>query len=466
MLNYFPRYLSKRAIICYFITLLLSSVLYMKHAMPFQFMLFGSVSVVLFFVYSTRLTLNWQNFPKDLFVRKLFFTALLIRLIYVIFVYFYYIEMTGEPHAYHAGDEIFYNFLSSLWHEEGFSAMVDEMRFVELSDSGYPWWVGFNYFLFGTHVLTHRIVKCIMDAFTCLLMYSLAKRNFGESTGRMAAILYMLMPNMWFYCGVTLKETEMSFLTILFLERADLVFRSERIKLKELLVPGVTILLMFTFRTALAAVMIAALVMTMVLSSKQQLQTWKKILYGSVFALWMLLTVGVEIMEETQQMWEGRMTNQTAGYEWRATREGGNSYATYATSTVFAPLIFTMPFSTMVEIPIQENQMMMHGANFIKNVLSGLTILALFLLLIRGDWRKHVLPIAVVCGYLAVLVFSNFAHSERFHFPVLGLELMFAAYGVSQLTNKHKKWYRYWLVGVCVANMVWGWIKLAGRGMV
>ena len=109
--------------------------------------------------------------------------------------------------------------------------------------------------------------------------------------------------------------------------------------------------------------------------------------------------------------------------------------------------------------------MLLNGANFTKNIMSGLTILALFLLLIRGDWRKHVLPIAAMCGYLVVLVFSNFAHSERFHFPVLPLELMFAAYGVSQLTNKHKRWYTIWVIGIVIANIGWAWIKLAGRGL-
>lgn len=465
MLDYFPRYLSKRAIICYFVTLLLSSVLFLSHAMPFQFMLFGAVAVVLFFSYSTKLTLDWRKLPAYLFPKKLFFTALLIRLLYVIFIYFYYIEMTGEPHAYHAGDEHLYHFLGGLWREEGLEKMVKEMHYIGLSDSGYPWWVSVNYLLLGTSVLPHRVLKCVMSAFSCVLMYNLAKRSFGESTGRMTAIMCMLMPNMWYYCGVTLKETEMMFLSILFVERADLVFRAPKIRIKEMLIPGLTILAMFTFRTPLAAVMIAAFALNIVLSSKQQMKTWKKIMYGSLFAIWMFLTVGVEIVEETQQLWEGRSKNQVEGYGWRATRDNGNTFAQYATAPVFAPMIFSLPFSTMVDIPNQENQMMMNGACFIKNILSGLTILALFLLLIRGDWRKHVLSISLMCGYLVVLVFSNFAHSERFHFPILAFELMFACYGVSQLTNKHKPWYRYWVVGICVANLVWSWIKLAGRGM-
>ena len=151
--------------------------------------------------------------------------------------------------------------------------------------------------------------------------------------------------------------------------------------------------------------------------------------------------------------------------EARANRAGGNQFAKYASASLFAPAIFTIPFSSMVYIPFQENQMMLNGGNFIKNVLSGLTIYALILLLLSGEWRKHVLPIAVTCGYLLVIAFSNFAHSERFHFPVLAFELMFAAYGVTQVKNKQKKWYTYWLIGVSVMVVGWAWIKLAGRGL-
>ena len=191
----------------------------------------------------------------------------------------------------------------------------------------------------------------------------------------------------------------------------------------------------------------------------------KKVLYTTIFAIWMLATTGVELIQEAEILWEGRAENQTVGYQYRSERSGGNDFAKYASASVFAPLIFTIPFSSMVETPYQENQMMMNGANFIKNIISGLTILALFLLLKRGDWRKHVLPIATMCGYLAVLVFSNFAHSERFHFPVVALELLFAAYGVTQLTNKHKRWFMIWLVVICVANIAWAFIKLKGRGL-
>lgn len=464
MLTYFPKYFSSRAIYCYIITLALVSVIFINFAMPFQFMLFGLVAVIVFFVYGNRLSMDWQRYSPETFTKKLFVTALVIRLIYVIFIYFYYIDMTGTPHAYNAADELVYQYWGTLWKEDGFLRMKAEMNTISFSDVGYPWWLGFEYLLLGTHVLPARIIKCFLSAFICILMYNLAKRNFGEEVGRMTAIFCMLMPNMWYYCGVTLKETEMVFLTILFAERADLVLRSPKIKVAGVIIPALCILAMSTFRTALAAVMFAALAAGLIFTTSKQLQVWKKILYTSVFAVWMAATVGVEIVQETQQLWEGRATNQAQGMEWRGNRTGGNQFAKYASATLFAPAIFTMPFSSMVAIPNQENQMMLNGANFIKNVLSGFVIFALFSLLLSGEWRKHVLPIALMCGYLVVLVFSNFVHSERFHFPILALELMFAAYGVTLMKNKHKRWYMIWLAVVCVVVVGWAWFKLAGRG--
>ena len=469
MLTYFPRFFSVRAIICYLVTLALVSSFYLNYAMPFQFMLFGIVAVIVFFVYANKLTMKWQYYKPKVFAKKLFITALIIRVIYVVFIYFYYIEMTGRPNMYHPGDELFYIEMSSVLRKEAHGSFSEFYRLLReyrigFSDSGYCWWVAIEGLIMGSNVLPIRLVKCVIDAFSCVLIYNLAKRNFGESAGRIAGVFCMLMPNMWYYCGITLKETEMAFLVILFAERADLAFRSRNISVQNLLLPALVILAMFTFRTALASVMMIALVLGLVFSSGKQLELWKKILYSIVLAVWMSLTIGVEITQEAQRLWEGREENQTVGYDARLNRLQNNTVRQYATASVFAPLIFTIPFSSMVAIPNQENQMMLNGANFIKNILSGLTIFVLITMLINGSWRQHVLPIAVTMGYLGVLVFSTFAHSERFHFPVLPFELMFAAYGITLLKNKHKRWIVLWLVFMCVAVVGWNYIKLSGRG--
>lgn len=466
MLTYFPKSFSTKAIAAYFITLALVSGIFVNRILPFKFILFGAVAVMAFFLYSNKLTMSWERYPERFFTKKLFTTALYIRLAYVVFIYFFYINETGQPHAYYAGDEGLYQGAAEVWYNYGFEEFRNYMHnYIDISDSGYCWWLAFLYLPFGPYVLIDRVVKCFVDAFTCVLVYNLGKRNFNEAAGRIAAVFYMLIPNALFYCGVTLKEIDMAFLIVLFVERADLAMRSNKVRLKELALPLVIIVVMLTFRTAIAAVLAAALVVALIFTSKKQLQMWKKALFAAVFALWMLATIGVELFQETMTMVEGRGQNQELGYQYRAERENGNSLAKYATASVFAPFVFTIPFSSMVETPYQENQMMMNGANFTKNIISGFTILALFMLLKRKEWRKHILPLAVMLGYLAVLVFSTFAHSERFHFPVLAFELLFAAYGVTQLTNKHKRWYVIWLVIICVANIGWAFIKLKGRGL-
>lgn len=463
MLTYFPNYFSRRAIMCYLITLALVSALFIRYVLPLKFVVFGFVAVVVFFTYASKLTMNWGRYNEIVFQRRLFVAALLIRLVYVIFIYYYYLSETEMPHAYHAGDELLYQGVASMWFEEGYESFHSTLiNYLDFDDSGYCWWLAILYLPFGPHVLIGRVVKCFVDALTCLLLYNLAKRNFGESTGRMAAIFYMLIPNAWFYCGVTLKEIEMSFLVVLFVERADSALHSSKLKIQNLIIPLLASVAMLTLRTPLAAVMVASLALAFIVGSQRQLQLWQKIVLGAVFVVWMVMTVGVELLEESANLWANRASTQESGYAWRSET---NSFAQYASAAIFAPLILTIPFSSLVDIWGQENQMMMNGANFIKNILSGLTIFALFILVKRREWRNHVLPLALMGGYLVVLVFSNFAHSERFHFPVLALELMFAAYGVSQVKNKHKRIYMLWMVMIGVANILWAWIKLAGRGM-
>jgi hypothetical protein len=169
-------------------------------------------------------------------------------------------------------------------------------------------------------------------------------------------------------------------------------------------------------------------------------------------------------------MWETGASEQQNNMEWRSIRSGALSqrFAKYAGASVFAPMIFTLPFPTMTDTPNQENQKLIHGGNFVKNIVSYFTIMSLIFLLFSGEWRKYVLPLAVLCGYLVVLTFSNFAQSERFHQPILPFILLFAAYGINLMNNIKwiKQYFPYWCVLMFLAALAWNWFKLAGRGMI
>ena len=477
LLAYIPKRVTSWAMLTYAVAIACCNMLFMSHALHWQWWFFGAIEVLGFFYFANRLSKGWFYLKTLHFTQKLFWMAFFLRVIWVVISYALYKNWTGTAFTIDAGDELFYNDVAQYaagmmrngdWNI--YSNIQDYSGGTQFSDIGYPIYLTFLYWIFGGSIFVARLVKAILGAWTVVLMYKLASRNFGEQVGRMTAVICMLMPNLIYYCSFQLKEVEMVFLCILFAERADFLLRKGKLAFMPtaalMLIPSV----MFTIRTALAAVMVMAFFCALLLSS-ERIVSWGR---RALLLTLALVFTGVVLMNSTsighdiQQMWKTRGSNQQVNMEWRAIRDNGNQFAKYASATVFAPMIFTIPFPTMTETPGQENQKMIHGGNFVKNILSFFTISALVLLLIGGDWRKYVLPLAILCGYLVVLVFSSFAHSERFHLPILPFTLMFAAYGISKMNEVWwiKKYYTYWCALIFVAAIAWNWFKLAGRGMI
>jgi multisubunit Na+/H+ antiporter MnhE subunit len=92
----------------------------------------------------------------------------------------------------------------------------------------------------------------------------------------------------------------------------------------------------------------------------------------------------------------------------------------------------------------------------------------MFMMLISGEWRRHVFIIAYTVGYHMVLVLSEFAQSGRFHMPVIPFLMLFAAYGIQigKTNAKMRKWWPMVLALEVVACLAWNWFKLKGRGMI
>jgi cytochrome c biogenesis protein CcdA len=146
-------------------------------------------------------------------------------------------------------------------------------------------------------------------------------------------------------------------------------------------------------------------------------------------------------------------------------RKTGNQFAKYASSTIFAPAIFIIPFPTMVNIEHQPNQMMFHGGYFVKNFMAFFVMFAFYHLLINKKLRENLLLSSFLLGYLLIVAFSAFAQSERFHLPGMPLFMVFAAYGVHHLETKQKTIFNGYLILIGLAVIVWSWFKLAGRGL-
>ena len=474
--TYLPRWVTDRAIYSYLAILLVTAFLFYSFTMRWYLILFGVVEVFSFFYFSNVLTKEWstEHLRNATFEKQLFGTSLAIRLVYVLFSYWFYVTITGIPFEPNAADSYFYHKCAlqgaqilrsrsiwSFWHD--FKAFMC----MDISDTGYAAYLSIVYFLTNDSILVGRFIKACLSALTVLFIYKLTVRNFGEHTGRMAGVLCMMMPNLIFYCGVHLKEVEMVFITVCFVNMADSMLRNRNFSAWNLVPIFLLGLALFTIRTALAIVTILALLFSIVVASNAVINWAKKIIIGVLAAVLIGLTIGNRIYENSKQMIEiVQNDGLKKGMEYRAKRDNGNKFAEYAGAAVFAPLIFTLPFPTMVNIPEQENQQFINGGNYVKNILSAFIILAILSLLLSGEWRRCAMPLAFMLGYLMVLVFSNYAHSERFHQPVLPFELMFVAYAIPLLGKKHKRWYNYWLVIMFVAAIAWQWFKLAGRNMV
>jgi 4-amino-4-deoxy-L-arabinose transferase-like glycosyltransferase len=333
------------------------------------------------------------------------------------------------------------------------------------SDMGYSLYLGLLYSITGKSIFIARILKALYGAYTCVLIYKLAKRNFGEETGRMAGIFCMLMPNLILYTGLHLKEVEMLFLTVAFIERADKLLRGKKYTFSTLVLPVLLAASLFFFRTVLGATAVFALFSTLILSSDKVLGMGKRML----LIIWVVVAagyfIGGKIATEVESVWNERAQNQQKSLDFRTNREGGNKFSKYAGGAVFAPMIFVIPFPTVVDTPNQQNQQLINGGNYVKNIMAFFTLFALILIIQTKRWREHLLIGSFTIGYLIVIAMSAFAQSERFHQPALPFIMILAAYGVSEITKKTKKYFTWWMVLIFVAIVGWSWFKLAGRGL-
>lgn len=480
----FPKWVSQYSIVVYILALMVVTFMYSIYSLPWYYMLSGVVSVLVFFLYGSTLVKNNaldKVRRESRFEKKLFIIAFIPRLSITLLLYWLFQAYYGDAFGFENADATQYDLMASYVADmiavgdfHFYDRLAAWSGYADLSDMGFAIYAGFVYYLTGKSIIALRLLKCVWSSLTVLLMYRLAKRSFDIRTARIVAIMVALWPNFWYYCSSHLKETEMVFLAVFFVEQADQMLRTRQFsawKVIPVLLVGAA---MFTFRTVLGLVAILALVFTIVMSSTKVVSWGKRIMVGGLALVLIAVTMGNRLEERAGSlMRQVQSGDQERNMEWRANRkdEGGNQqkFAKYAGAAVFAPMIFTLPFPTMLRpYEAQDMQQLLNGGNYIKNVMSFFTIFAMFTLLFTGKWRDYMLPLSFMVGYLVVLAFSAFAQSERFHQPVMPFEFMFAAYGLSIAVTqkKYKRWFMYWCIVMFIAAVAWNWFKLAGRGLV
>lgn len=467
MVPFFPKQISYRAIIVYLVALVAVSFAYFSYAMKVAFVLVGIVSVVSFFVLTSNWTKDWKVISEKVFLKRIFVIALSIRFAWVIISYFYYLNATGIPFEHSAADSLGYHTVAEWLANESWSYVMDYYfgpGSSGISDVGYPLYLTFLYKIFGPDILIPRFIKALLSAYMCVLVYRLCLRTFGENTARMATVMTVLMPNLIMYCGYHLKETEMIFLEIAFLERTDYLIRRKSVIFWNVFVPTLLAGILFFFRTVLGITAVFSFATVVLFSSTPSMRKgWKRFAIIGWGLLCVLVAGGGTIMTEVEGLWEDRSDNVLRKRYEQTSR--GNQWAQYATGVVMAPMVVVLPFSTMIDVDQQYGQQEKHGGNFIRNFMGFFVAIAIYEALRRKKWRDFSLIGAFAVAYLGIVSMSGFSNSERFLLPGLPCLIMMWAYGISVLSKQTYKAFTPWCAIVCVMEIGWAFFKLGSRGL-
>lgn len=466
-LTFVPKYFTQKGIIAFCIVMLACVTLFINQALPVQWILFGAAEVLLFFIFSTRFTKKWASATPEIYVGKLFRVSFGIRIVWVLFSYIYFTQVTGQPFEFETGDAMGYHgegiWLAGLLNDGKFDVYLAYIG-TNYSDMGYPFYLGLLYFALGEEILVPRLIKALLGAITCIFIYKIGRNNFGESTGRIAGILAMLLPNLIYYCGLHVKETEMVFLTVSFVYMADTALRSQYFDIKTIAIALLLGGALFFFRTILALSVLASFGISILLVSQRISNLNKKLVMSVAMVLVIAAVFSGPFNNTIMQYLEESDKNITSQMDNFASREGGNTLARYGSRSIFLPVMLMAPFPTLVNTN-QPNAMMMNGAMFTKNVYAFFVYVALWMLIKKRLWRRHALLLSVLFSYLFILASSGFALSERFHIPIVPFLLILAAFGISQMNMKNRKYFIPYLMIVSVIVIGWNWFKMAGRGL-
>ncbi len=467
MVPFLPRQISNRAILIYVAALVVVSVVFMSYAMQIGYVALGFFWVFGFFLIVAHCTKAWGKKSDKVYVQNLFWTALALRVVWVIASYFFYIQATGSPFEFQARDSVGYHLDAEWMAGEPWSStwLYLSGSYLGISDTGFPFYLTVLYKIFGTGVIIPRLINALLGAWTCLLVYRMSSRTFGEGVGRMAGIMMAFMPNLIIYCGYHLKETLMIFLTVACLERIEYLTRNPKMSFWDFLLPAILAGSLFFFRTAMGAAAVFAFASTVLVSTSPAMKRGGK---RVALIFWGLLALGVfggsTIATEVESLWEGRGENLENKRMEQTIR--GNKWAKYATGAVMAPMIFVLPFATMVDVDQQYGQQAKSGGNYIRNFMGFFAILALYEAFRRKKWKDFVPIGAFIIAYLGVVASSGFSNSERFLLPGLPCLIMMWAYGISTLRQKTFKFLNWWCVLVFAMEVACAYFKLGRRGLV
>ncbi|MBR3710099.1 MAG: glycosyltransferase family 39 protein [Bacteroidales bacterium] len=452
----------------YLLSLLIVSVWLRPFALKPLWMAWGIGTVCFFFLTTWFFHKQWRHDAPKKFIRKVFWTALGIRVVYVGAIILYYYYQTGLAMEYHAADSMRYHqwaiALAKLAREGEFSIIFRWLNAntMGFSDQGYVLYLTTLYTCFDNNILGPRLLKALMSAYMCVAIYKLASRSLGEKTGRLAAVMAVFLPHFIHYTGTYLKEIELIFLTTLALERMDYLVRSKRYTFWNIAFPILLTALTFGFRTIVGMILILCFILFILFQERPLMTRQAKIITIGAVVMVSLVFLFTPIGEEMLIMFRiNFLTGEVLPIKYE---QMGLKYAEYASGKYLAPGFFTLPLTNLVEVA-NENQKMMNGTFFVKNYLAFFALWCIIVAIREKKWRNFSLIGSFALIYAFCIAFSFAFNSERYHLPVMPCLIIMAAFAMTHFRKKDFAAFYTYSGLLVIAIVAWNCIKLAGRGL-
>lgn len=443
----------------------LTALVFNQQLIQWGFVIYNLAVTILFFCGLYFLHKRWKNYGERKLLYLLFCWSLFLRVLAVIFQYFFYFYITGQPFEFNAVDSLFY-------HEHGLevarhfrindfdvSGMLSDLNF---SDKGYNFFLGFIYFLFGDYIVVPRLINAMLGSFSVLFIYRIAAVIFSKPIARLAGIMSMLMPNFLLYLGTHLKETVMLFLLTSAVYVAVLFIKKEQRNFLNALLLLILFFLLFMFRTAVAAVLLFSFLVYAVTYAPRRSRVLNRIAACFLMGGFILLVINSQIGAELLEYYDKSNNSLSQNLQFRATRDGGNKFALLAGAPLLLLLALIAPFPSWVYVPAQDFLWMFTGANLIRNIYAFFVIAALFNI-IKKDWRSIIMPLTFITGYFIILANSGLALSERFQLPVVPFLIIFASHGIYHYQKRTIRNFNFYLIFIALVIIGWNYVKVIGR---
>ena len=286
------------------------------------------MEVWLFYYLSVQWEIGWKKQSPATIERNLFLATLITRLLWIFGYYLFTLSVWHTPWEQPIGTMMD----SSAYYEEAIW-LIDMIKEGDISpyllyissridDAGYPVFVAICNFISNNSIIFTRVPNAFFDAGTVVLTYRLAKRNFGESVGRLSAYFVILLPMIVFYSGTTMKESLMLMLSMWAVERGDFVIREKKYLTWHLATFALLVLLLTFIRLALSWVIILAFLCAVVFSSERIINKSRRVLILLLVFFVGATFFGGRIIEQGEDLVE--QANSTgATFEYRA--QGGKT---------------------------------------------------------------------------------------------------------------------------------------------